>query len=247
MMAGMESRAPQPFTLPFLKKEQLAKDIYSFFFNREGYDFTFRPGQFVRMTLTLPEEDPRSPRRYFTISSSPTQKESITITTRVTETPSIFKQKLFSLSEGEEVSFWGPSGSFILPEERKEALVILSGGIGITPFHSMLTSFTPENVPEEVILIASFRRAEEMLFYDELQRVAAILPQVKVIYTLTEEKWSGETGRISEDILRRYLSDIKNKRYYLSGPIPFVKAMLALVQSFGVEMSAIKEDNFPGY
>ena len=127
---------PFPFTLPFLRKETVAKNTYSFLFStHELPDFTFLPGQFVRMILDLPQEDPRSNRRYFTISSSPSEKNIITITTKITNTPSIFKQKLFSLTPGEQVRFWGPSGSFIIPEDYEGPLVFLSGGMGITPFH----------------------------------------------------------------------------------------------------------------
>lgn len=241
---------PHHFSLPFLHKQHIAKETVTFSFDtRSLLDFAFLPGQFIRMTLDLQEKDPRSNRRYFTISSSPLETNTLSITTKIISTPSIFKQKLASLHNGEEVSFWGPSGSFILPEEESIPLVFLSGGIGITPFHSMLTYLAKTNSSRLVTLLASFSTDEEMVFYDELRAIGKSHPNVKIIYSLTHPttSWIGETGRITQKMLQQYVSDLPTSLVYVSGPDPFVKAMVATVQTMGIPKEHIKQDTFPGY
>jgi ferredoxin-NADP reductase len=98
----------------FKKKVQLEKDIYVFYFLRPE-DFQFLPGQYIQMTLPHAKTDDRGSSRYFTISSSPTEKDYLMITSR--KGSSSFKKALFGLEEGTQVQFFGPIGMFVLPEE----------------------------------------------------------------------------------------------------------------------------------
>ena len=108
----MPSVAKQ-FTMRFIKKEQLKNDVFSFSFDREERGLTFLPGHYVQMTLPHENSDERGSSRYFTISSSPTEKDYLTITTRVGK--SSFKKALFGLQPGTKVQLFGPMGTFLLP------------------------------------------------------------------------------------------------------------------------------------
>ncbi|MBI3070366.1 MAG: FAD-dependent oxidoreductase, partial [Candidatus Levybacteria bacterium] len=121
--------SPQEFYLPFIKKEQVSKDAFAFYFKRE-VNFDFLPGQYIRMHLPGTNIDGRGDKRPFTIASSPLEKEHIMIVTRIIQ--SAFKKRLSELSEGEKVKFYGPLGGFVLHEEEKNEQVFLAGGIGIT-------------------------------------------------------------------------------------------------------------------
>ena len=98
----------------FSKKEQIGNDVFVFYFLRPE-DFDFLSGQYIQVTLPHLKTDERGSSRYFTISSSPTEKDYLMITSR--KGISSFKKALFDLKEGAQVQFFGPIGTFVLPEE----------------------------------------------------------------------------------------------------------------------------------
>jgi ferredoxin-NADP reductase len=176
---------PKDFTLPFVKKEQIAKDAWMFSFDRsEERGFTFLPGQYIRMTLDLPLPDERGNGRFFSITSSPLDSHFLSIATRISQ--SVFKKTLINLSLGTQVKFFGPTGKFILNEEEKRPLIFLAGGIGITPFRSMIIYAAEKNLSLPITLFASFSVVEEMVFYKELTEISTDHQNLKVIYTITK-------------------------------------------------------------
>jgi ferredoxin-NADP reductase len=240
---------PRDFELPFVKKEQIVKDIWTFYFSRKDTDVDFLAGQFIRMTLAIKEPDERGSSRTFSISSSPLDKEYLTITTRVLQ--STFKQTLFNLAPGVSVSFFGPNGRFLLVEENKQ-YVFLAGGIGITPMHSMIRFASQANLKSTMMLFASFSSPEEMIFYDELVKISKDHQNITVIYTITKPEisqmsWTGEKGRISADLIKKYAPDFVNALFYVSGPPVMVDAMLSLVKEMGIPDERVKKEKFVGY
>lgn len=245
------TQVPIDFSLPFVKKEQLSDDAWSFFFDRTAYpDLSFLPGQYVRMTLEIPQTDERGNSRFFSISSSPLQKEYLTISTRILK--SAFKQSLIALDHGRNVNFFGPVGRFFFDPENIRPTIFLSGGIGITPFRSMLHYIAEKNLTNSVALFASFSRSEDVLFFDELSEITNKHQSVKSIYTVTQlenshVKWNGETGRITARLLSKYCANLADAQYYISGPPLMVDAMLALVKEIGVPDEQVKKEKFIGY
>ncbi len=240
---------PEELLLPFLKKEQVAKDTYSFYFDRRDVHFDFLAGQYIRLTLSIDVPDDRGSSRLFSVASSPLEKEYIMITTKVLD--SAFKKTLVCLASGVKVKIFGPIGRFVIDEGVQQPYVFLAGGIGITPFHSILTYSALKKLSVPIALFASFSTLEEMIFYQELTDVARKNPSIKVIYTLTQPErsiaWSGETGRISEALIKKYSIDFINSSYYIAGPPKMVTAMDELAKSMGIEDSKIRKENFIGY
>src|SRR5438309_1255036 len=110
MIDSMDTR-PNEFQLPFVKKEQVSSDAYTFYFDRKAFPaFSFLPGQWIRTTLPIAEPDDRGNSRSFSISSSPLNTQFLTITTRVIQ--SAFKKTLVNLPQGIPVQFFGPAGRF---------------------------------------------------------------------------------------------------------------------------------------
>jgi len=241
---------PKEFYLPFIKKEKIAKDTHSFYWDSTNIDLNFLPGQYVRMTLNIKNPDNRGGFRSFTIASSPLEKQHIMITTKIIK--SSFKKRLMILKPQELVKFFGPMGGFILNEEEKENRVFLAGGIGITPFHSMITYAFSKNLSIAITLLVSFSTAEDVFWYEKLQDIAKKNPNIRVIYTVShpEEsriKWNGETGRISENLIRKYVQDIFKPQYFIVGPPAMVAAMEEVVKNMGVSNERIFIENFTGY
>lgn len=235
------------FTLPFLRKEQVAQDMYSFFFDRTvKKDFDFIAGQYIRMFLPHSSPDDRGTSRYFTIASSPTENDYLMITTKVVQ--SSFKKTLFNLKEGDIVEFFGPSGSYVLDNSQRPH-IFLSGGMGITPFRSMLTFASDKTFPIPITLIASFPKEETMVFYEELQAIANKSSKFKVVFSLTQpgKNWEGERGRITDNLLDRYLKRKGNETFYVAGPDAMVDNTRELLVNMGIDVEAINVEYFSGY
>lgn len=239
-----------PFYLPLLKKEQLTKDTFTFFFKRTGDERDFVPGQYYEMKLDINNPDERGDSRVFTISSSPTDREFITITTRIIQ--SSFKLRLNEVKQGEKVQFHGPWDDLNFDEHDASPHVFLAGGIGITPYHSILKYTTDKNIQIPMILFVSWKNRDEMVFDEFFRDANNHLEHFSYVPTLTEEglqpsEWDGELGRINSDMIRKYVSDISNSKYFFSGPPAMVNALKQTVIEMGVSKEKIIAEEFEGY
>lgn len=246
------STLPVDFSLSLIKKEKVSQDAYAFYFDRtKNPDFEFRPGQYIRMTIPHENPDERGSNRLFSLITSPLDKEKIGITTRIIQ--SSFKKALASLSEGSQVQFSGPRGMFIFDETDIRPRVFLAGGIGITPFHSMLLYINEKKLSIPITFFASFSTVADIVFYDELMNFQKENPNIKIVYTVSRpeesgEPWSGETGRISQELIKKYVGDISKALYMVAGPSAMVQAMFEIVQTMGgVPQDQIKKETFTGY
>lgn len=237
------------FILPFIKKEEVAHNTYTFYFDRSQNSFDYIPGQYLYMTLPHNNPDERGTSRYFTIASSPREKKYLMITTKLIR--STFKETLHRLKPKDEVQFFGPMGWFLLPKDEQVEKVFLAGGIGITPFHSLLHTVVDEQLATPMTLFASFRKREDVLFYDSLQEIERKNKQIRVIYTLTQEKsfpeWKGETGRISQELVTKYISDLHKKVFYIVGAPRMVAETRAMLLKAGIPDEQIQVEDFTGY
>lgn len=241
---------PREFYLPFIERKQIAKDTYSFFFRTEEIDFEFLPGQYNRITLPLESIERKEVSQFFTIASSPLEKKHIIVTTKMGR--SDFKKLLFNLRPGEQVKFFGPTGGFYLRDEELFEHVFIAGGIGITPFYSMIKYIVEKKLQIPVTLFVSFTLPEEMIYYDELLSIAKTNKHITVIYTITngeqsKEKWDGEKGRISEELIKRYIKDISKPTYYIVGSPAMVINTEELLEQMGIASQKIKIEQFTGY
>jgi glycine betaine catabolism B len=251
-------------------------DIISFKFtkqNGEGDDnqhrqLDYTAGQFAFFDIGGVYNDPERPIRHFTIASSPTENF-VMISTRIRDTP--YKRRLASLEEGAAiVKVRGPEGKFVLHEDYSKPAVFLSGGIGVTPFRSMIKNTSDEQLPIKIVMFDSNRNQNNILYKKEFDEWANINKNLKVIYTITEEAagqeqpsqisssapsssdsttWNGERGRIDKALLTRHLTEgeIKNSIFYTCGPPSMIKAMQKLLQDLQIPKEQIKVEEFTGY
>lgn len=241
---------PREFHFPFVKKEQIATETYIFYFDRKNSDLIFQAGQYIRMFLPHENMDERGDKRFFSITSSPLDSEYIKITTKIIQ--SSFKIQLSQLQPGARVRFFGPFGTFVLKEEEQIPHVFLAGGIGITPFHSMITFAHQKKLSVPLYLFVSFSTVEETIFYDELMEISKHSLSIKIVYTITRPEeskttWTGETGRISQNLIKKYVSDIQKPWYMIAGPPKMVEAMEQMIKEMGAPNEQIRKENFTGY
>ncbi len=238
------------FSLPFIKKQLLASNTYAFFFDRSYEPFDFLPGQFVRVTLQIEHPDLRGTSRYFSISSSPTDKNNLRIITKVLQ--STFKKALLVLLPRQQVKFFGPNGQFYFRQDQILQHIFLAGGIGITPFLSILSYIDATKIVAPITLFGSFSTPEEAILYEETMAIAQRNPSVKVVYTITRPQdskapWNGEVGRISEELIKKYAPNITESLFYLVGPAAMLSAMEELVKTMNIPTERVFKERFVGY
>jgi ferredoxin-NADP reductase len=210
----------------------------------------FKAGQSMDMTLlSPPETDTEGNTRAFSIASAP-HEETLMVGTRMRDTA--FKRVLGTMPLGTAVKMEGPFGNLTLHNNALRAAVIVSGGIGITPFRSMVLRAATEKLPHRIVLFFSNRRPEDAPFLEELQALERENPNYKLIATMTQmEKskrpWQGETGLINEEMLSRYLKDVPTPIYYLAGPPGMVKGLHDVLNKTGVDDDDIRAEEFSGY
>ena len=235
--------------IKLLHKQQIANDSWELMFEKpEG--FVYEPGQFIEIHLDHPEQDDRGIKRWFTLSSSPTEGD-LMVTTRLVDKHSTFKGALFNLESGDELEAEGPMGKFLLPPDSSREVLWIAGGIGITPFRSQLKFLLDNNEGNrKITLIYSNRTKADICFSDLWQKAKTEMPSFKLVETLVDDvpsDWKGETGMVDEEMIKRSVDDITNKEIYISGPEPMVEAFKPMLISMGVNEDVIHQDWFPGY
>lgn len=233
------------FEAPLVERREVAADTMAFRFHVNGHPPRFQPGQSCDVTL------PDGQRHQFAIASSPTNGRTVMIAARMRDTP--FKQTLRDLPFGAAVHLGPPTGTFTLPEDPATPVVFLAGGIGITPFRSMLKSMLDTGDRRPVTLLYSNPTPQATAFLDELEAWQRPL-DLKLVPTITKPEtaggeWTYETGRIDAAMLQRHVRpDLLGKAMvYVSGPPQMVQDMAAMVRSLGVRTANLKLDEFRGY
>ena len=242
-------------------------DMMSFKLSRkdvqqQNHNLDYKAGQYAAMDLGT-KEDPEGPVRSFTIASSPTEVEFILVSTRIRDTP--FKKKLANLEIGTPVKITAPVGSFVLPEgDNLKSVVFLSGGIGVTPFRSMVKYATDNHLPVRIVMFDSNRNEENILYRMDFDQCVRENSNLKIIYTITGEgqekssssvstagsNWKGEIGFINKEMITKYMTsdELEDSIFYVCGPPGMLKAMQKLLQDdLQIPDERIKIEEFTGY
>lgn len=232
-----------------LGKESIADSTPLFRLARPD-DFEYQAGQTVDLTLIdPPETDGEGPSRTFSLVSAP-HEASLAVATRMRDTA--FKRVLAALPEGTALNLEGPFGSFTLHENAARPAVFLAGGIGVTPFRSIIADAVARKLPHELILFYSNREPGDAAFLEELRAFAQAHPSLSIVPTMTriaatDASWAGERGHIDDALLDRHKPHSISPIYYIAGPPAMVHAMRALLKARGVSGDDIRFEEFAGY
>jgi ferredoxin-NADP reductase len=236
--------------LPRLKgREQVAEGTMAFHFEKPA-GFEFRAGQAMDVTLLdPPESDSEGNTRTFSIASTPFESDLMTAT-RMRDTA--FKRSLSKVPLGTPVKVDSATGSLTLHKNSAKPAVFLAGGIGITPFHSIVRQADRERLPHHLYLFYSNRRPEDAAFLDTLLQSEKTNPNFRLIATMTDmsrsqRDWNDETGFISREMLSRYLDKLQGPIYYIAGPPAMVAAMRKMLVEAAADEDDIRTEEFAGY
>lgn len=201
-------------------------------------------GQFTEFQLPHHNPDDRGIKRWFTLSSSPSD-EFLSITTKFAgDKASSFKKALWSLPMGTELDFAEAMGDFVLPKDTSIPLVFVAGGLGITPFHSIVSYLLATGEKRQIEVILAFNKQEDVLFEDLFMQYG-LTPAI--VLSDPEAGWQGQIGHLSGQRIIDIVDDAKNKRIYVSGPEPMVETLEQDLLAAGINKTNLVLDFFPGY
>ncbi|HET9111026.1 MAG TPA: oxidoreductase [Ktedonobacterales bacterium] len=230
------------------KRTRLAPDILEFVF-RPAQRLAFEPGQYMEFTLGHQKPDGRGNRRYFTLASSPTEDQ-MRLGVRFYPQGSSFKRALARMDGRTDLLAGQIAGDFTLPRDPNRKLAFIAGGIGVTPFRSMLKYLIDTRQGRDIVMLYANRAPQDIVYQDVLSEAEKRLG-ARVVHTLTDpamvpNSWQGAQGRVDAQMIAATIPDYRNRTFYLSGPPEMVRATAEALGTLGVRRSQIKRDYFPG-
>ena len=235
----------------YLKEKKLvAENTYEFTFtSKQKLDFT--PGQYLEWTLPHDKPDERGIRRYFTIASSPLleprerphptlpegEGQEVQIAIRVSpEKSSSFKKTLLNLKTGDKILAGGLAGDFILPKDTNKKIVMIAGGIGITPFRSQIKYSIDKKQKRDIVLLYANNLPQHVAYkelFDQAEREVGVVTKYSF-------------NNIPIDVAKE-VPDYTQRMFYLSGPVGMVDHYDKVLRNAGVHERNIVKDFFPGF
>ena len=236
------------YSVSVLGHEQVAEGTMAFRFERPA-GFTYKPGQAVDIALMDPATGAKGQHRVLSLVSAPCENELI-VATRMRDSP--FKNGLKATAAGDNVQLEGPFGSLTLHANRARPAVFVAGGIGITPFMSILRQAAKDCPDQHLFLIYANRRPEDAAFLSELKDLEKENKYFHLVATMTgmhksTSAWSGDRGRVDEALLKRVAGDLLAPIYYVAGPPAMVNGIRQSLSSMKVSDDDIRSEDFFGY
>ncbi|MGB8214886.1 MAG: RnfABCDGE type electron transport complex subunit D [Anaerolineales bacterium] len=234
--------------LKLKEKIKVAPDIYDFIFT-QARNFAFTPGQYMEWTLGHDHPDVRGNRRYFTLASAPTEK-TLRLGVKFYPQSSTFKNALLKMKAGDEIVASQLAGDFTLPENPLQKCVLIAGGVGITPFRSMIKYLLDTHTKRSITLFYANKTVDDILYKDVFDRAQRELG-IQTIYAVTDNNhlppaWTGTTGRITPELIKTKVPGYRHCMFYISGPKAMVDSFKETLQQIHIPASQIKTDFFSG-
>ena len=220
-------------------REEVAAGTMAFHLSRPA-GFDFKAGQSITLSLIDPPAAANSTQRIFSLASAPFDK-GLSVATRMREA-SAYKNALKALPLGATLKLKGPRGLMTLHEDRSRAAVFIAGGIGITPFRSMLRQAAHDGLARPLMLLYSNRSPADAPFLAELQKLAQQHGNFRLLARMTDAE-----GFIDESTVKRFVAEAASPLYYLAGPPAMVTAMKGILRGAGVGDADVRSEQFYGY
>jgi len=228
--------ARRRWQLQLVRKERISDQVYNYVFKPDA-PVNFSPGQYMEWTLPLAKSDNRGNRRTFTIASSPAEGE-VHLGVKFYSPASRFKQAMYSMKPGQTLFAGHVGGNFTLPNNSKQKLLFIAGGIGITPFRSMIQHLVDTNQTRDITLLYAVSNEVELAYRELLVRAQNY--GVTVIELVGKDALNGS-------VIINNVPDLADRKVYISGPFNMVTAAKKMLRQLGVARRAVKTDFFCGY
>lgn len=220
----------QKVILTLKKILPIATDTYNFEFST-NQKIAFLPGQYLEWTIPHPNPDLRGSRRWFSLASSPTE-DIISLGTKIlTGKSSSLKKHLLSLSPGQQIEAHQAQGDFVLPKDKTKKLALIAGGIGITPFRSMVKYL--EDTQDKRDLVLLYANNDDKFAYRD------VFDKIRTIYHNTST-----SGYVTVEFIQKNIPDYLSRHFYISGPPAMVDSYKKILDD--LKIKHIHTDYFPG-
>ena len=211
--------------------------VESFIFKPEEL-LVWKAGQFLHYVLNHESTDDRGSDRWFTIASAPCEKHVMLTTRFASNHGSTFKKTLKALKPGDAIEVSDLDGDFIISDPKK-TYVFIAGGIGITPFRSILKQAEHQGKQLRVTLLYANRK-NVAAYKKEFDAMVKRNPHLTIHYLFHPQ-------RIDRKTVKELVPDLSKPIFYVSGPEPMVESIGKMLQQMGISAKRIKQDWFPGY
>ncbi len=232
------------------QKLRIAANSVDFVFD-PGKRLAYQPGQYMEWTLPHSHIDNRGNRRYFTLASSPTEP-TLRLGIKFYEPSSSYKKAMLDMTSRTEIVAAQVAGDFVLPKNRKRKLVFIAGGIGVTPFRSMVKYLIDQHEQRDIIMLYAAKDAQDIAYADVFEQARRELG-IPTTYVLARPNPTQplnayqREGYIDGGVIRAAVPDYRGRMFYISGSHQMVVAIQDTLNNLGVPKSHIKVDYFPGY
>ena len=206
--------------------------------------FPYRPGQYLNLALTI---DGVRVNRSYTIASSPAQPSFCELTVKRKADGYVSKYLHDVLRAGDTLKVSAAFGRFVFTGAEANEVLLIAGGVGVTPVMSILRYLADCSWPGQIHFLFSVRQRRDVIFSSEIKSLQSRFANLHVYVTLsdgTDGSWAGERGRITGEMLRRLIPNLKNLPVYLCGPDPMMTGTRAVLLELGVSEGQIKMEAF---
>lgn len=229
-------------------KRQISPRAFEFIFgvNRK---LAFAPGQYMEWTLGHDEPDSRGNRRYFTLASAPTESD-LRLGVRFNDPSSSYKEAMLELDQGDEIIAGQLAGDFTMPRNPAQPLIFIAGGIGVTPYRSMIKYLLDKHQRRPVTLFYAAAAVRDFVYQDVFEQAERKLG-IRTIHIAERlegmpEGWVGLQGVLTPETIQTYAPGYRKALYYISGPSGMVDSVKDMLRTMGIPSGQIKTDFFAG-
>jgi len=215
--------------------------VKSFLLDLNGGEINFSPGQYIDLYVETPYLHEVAG---YSITSSPLDKSTISIAVKKLPwaNATVYLHEVCEI--GDTLALKGPGGEFCYRSDNSEDVILIAGGIGVTPLLSMCRYIHSARLPARVTLIYSAKNPAEMAFMEELSLIEASSQNFRCLFTVTSlegEPWTGSVGRINSDMLRTFIEPGRND-IFICGPTGMAEDVTQMLKELGVDESGIKAE-----
>ncbi len=209
--------------------------------------FGYLPGQFLSLTVRPEGKDGKPVRRSYTIASSPTQRDYVEVTVKRVEQGVVSGHLHDKVKEGDRLEVSAPFGSFTFTGQEADSIVLIGGGVGMTPLMTVIRYLTDHGWPQDIFLLYSCRTSRDFIFREELEYLQRRYANLHVVASMTRAagtEWMGPTGRLTRELIAQNVPNIVARRVHLCGPPPMMEAVQGILAELGVPKEQIKTESF---